>query len=91
VEELYGLIDTGLTYTSNSGGSSNFQQASGILNGNRWGLRLKTASICLPASSVRTVASSGGRRSSVCRATSTAPSRWVASTTAWSIISRRLL
>jgi GBP family porin len=39
VEELYGLIDTGLTYTSNSGGSSNFQQASGILNGNRWGLR----------------------------------------------------
>ena len=36
---LYGLIDTGLTYTSNSGGSSNFQQASGILNGNRWGLR----------------------------------------------------
>ncbi|MFM0391697.1 porin [Paraburkholderia phytofirmans] len=36
---LYGLIDTGLTYTSNSGGSSNFQQASGMLNGNRWGLR----------------------------------------------------
>lgn len=36
---LYGLIDTGLTYTSNSGGSSNFQQASGVLNGNRWGLR----------------------------------------------------
>ncbi|RKE38821.1 GBP family porin [Paraburkholderia sp. BL23I1N1] len=36
---LYGLIDTGLTYTSNSGGSKNFQQASGILNGDRWGLR----------------------------------------------------
>jgi general bacterial porin, GBP family len=36
---LYGLIDTGLTYTSNSGGHSNIQQASGILNGNRWGLR----------------------------------------------------
>ncbi|MEC5406336.1 porin [Paraburkholderia sp. MPAMCS5] len=36
---LYGLIDTGLTYTSNSGGSRNFQQASGVLNGNRWGLR----------------------------------------------------
>jgi GBP family porin len=36
---LYGLIDTGLTYTNNSGGHSNFQQASGILNGNRWGLR----------------------------------------------------
>ena len=36
---LYGLIDTGLTYTSNSGGSGDFQQASGMLNGNRWGLR----------------------------------------------------
>jgi GBP family porin len=36
---LYGLLDTGLTYSSNSGGHSNFQQASGILNGNRWGLR----------------------------------------------------
>jgi GBP family porin len=36
---LYGLIDTGLAYTSNSGGSSNFQQASGLLNGNRFGLR----------------------------------------------------
>ncbi|MBN3758059.1 porin [Paraburkholderia sp. Tr-20389] len=36
---LYGLLDTGLTYTSNAHGSSNFQQASGILNGNRWGLR----------------------------------------------------
>lgn len=36
---LYGLIDTGITYTSNSGGHSNFQQASSILNGNRWGLR----------------------------------------------------
>ncbi|MFM0039880.1 porin [Paraburkholderia strydomiana] len=36
---LYGLIDTGLAYTNNSGGSNNFQQASGLLNGNRWGLR----------------------------------------------------
>jgi GBP family porin len=36
---LYGLIDTGLTYTNNSGGHSNFQQASGVPNGNRWGLR----------------------------------------------------
>ncbi|MDE1179832.1 porin [Paraburkholderia sp.] len=36
---LYGLIDTGLTYSSNSTGHSNFQQASGILNGNRFGLR----------------------------------------------------
>ncbi|WP_109482807.1 porin [Paraburkholderia sp. C35] len=36
---LYGLLDTGLTYSSNSGGHSNVQQASGILNGNRWGLR----------------------------------------------------
>ena len=36
---LYGLIDTGLAYTSNSGGHSNYQQASGLLNGDRWGLR----------------------------------------------------
>ncbi|MFM0736114.1 porin [Paraburkholderia xenovorans] len=36
---LYGLIDTGLSYTSNSSGSSNYQQASGLLNGDRFGLR----------------------------------------------------
>ncbi|MEM5405870.1 MULTISPECIES: porin [Paraburkholderia] len=36
---LYGLIDSGIAYTSNQGGSSNFQQASGLVNGNRWGLR----------------------------------------------------
>lgn len=36
---LYGLLDTGLTYTSNQHGNNNLQQSSGILNGNRWGLR----------------------------------------------------
>lgn len=36
---LYGLIDAGLTYTSNQGGSSNVQAASGAVNGSRWGLR----------------------------------------------------
>jgi GBP family porin len=41
---LYGLIDTGITYTSNqrvnaSSGHSNFQATSGNLNASRWGLR----------------------------------------------------
>jgi GBP family porin len=36
---LYGLIDAGVLYTSNQGGSSNVQQSSGALNGSRWGLR----------------------------------------------------
>lgn len=35
---LYGIIDTGLTYANNAGGHSNFQQASGVVTGNRWGL-----------------------------------------------------
>ncbi|GLU34747.1 porin [Trinickia caryophylli] len=36
---LYGLIDAGITYTNNQGGSSNVQAQSGAVNGSRWGLR----------------------------------------------------
>jgi len=36
---LYGLIDAGLTYTNNQGGSHNFKMTSGAVNGSRWGLR----------------------------------------------------
>lgn len=36
---LYGIIDEGLTYTNNQAGHSNFQMASGVLQGSRWGLR----------------------------------------------------
>jgi GBP family porin len=36
---LYGLIDAGLTYTNNQGGSQNFKETSGSVNGSRWGLR----------------------------------------------------
>lgn len=36
---LYGLIDAGLTYTNNQGGSHNVQATSGSVNGSRWGLR----------------------------------------------------
>jgi len=36
---LYGLIDAGLTYTNNQGGSKNFQETSGSVNGSRFGLR----------------------------------------------------
>src|SRR6202012_1349968 len=36
---LYGLIDAGLTYTNNQGGSHNFKETSGSVNGSRWGLR----------------------------------------------------
>ncbi|MDR5761280.1 porin [Caballeronia sp. LZ035] len=36
---LYGLIDAGLTYTNNQGGSHNIQATSGAVNGSRWGLR----------------------------------------------------
>jgi GBP family porin len=36
---LYGLIDAGLTYTNNQGGSSNVQMTSGSVNGGRFGLR----------------------------------------------------
>ncbi|MFL9875131.1 porin [Paraburkholderia megapolitana] len=36
---LYGLIDAGLTYTSNVGGDANWEQKSGSINQSRWGLR----------------------------------------------------
>ena len=36
---LYGLIDAGLTYTSNVGGNANWEQKSGSINQSRWGLR----------------------------------------------------
>lgn len=36
---LYGLLDAGLTYTSNQGGHSNYQATSGAVSGSRWGLR----------------------------------------------------
>lgn len=35
---LYGKIDTGITYVSNEGGSSNFRADDGKMYGNRWGL-----------------------------------------------------
>jgi GBP family porin len=37
--ELYGLIDAGVTYTSNQNGHANVQQTSGAVNFNRWGFR----------------------------------------------------
>ncbi|MGF6772287.1 putative porin [Paraburkholderia sp. GAS199] len=36
---LYGLIDEGLNYTSNTGGHSNVQMESGFAQGSRWGLK----------------------------------------------------
>ncbi|MEX3944862.1 porin [Paraburkholderia sp. BR10937] len=36
---LYGIIDAGITYTNNQGGHSNVMLDTGILQGNRWGLR----------------------------------------------------
>jgi general bacterial porin, GBP family len=36
---LYGLVDAGITYTNNAKGHSNWQQTSGAVNQNRWGLR----------------------------------------------------
>ncbi|WP_233838909.1 porin [Paraburkholderia sp. ZP32-5] len=36
---LYGVIDEGLTYTSNTGGHSAWQLAGSDIQGNRWGLR----------------------------------------------------
>lgn len=36
---LYGLIDAGVTYTSNQKGGQTLQEMSGLAQGNRWGLR----------------------------------------------------
>ncbi|WP_144156458.1 porin [Paraburkholderia sp. BCC1885] len=36
---LYGIIDTGITYTSNQSGHSNWQVTDGAINTSRWGLR----------------------------------------------------
>ncbi|NPT38242.1 porin [Paraburkholderia xenovorans] len=36
---LYGIIDAGISWTSNQGGHSNIQTTSGLNQGNRWGLR----------------------------------------------------
>jgi len=36
---LYGLIDAGVTFVNNQGGDTNFKMDSGVMNGNRWGLR----------------------------------------------------
>src|ERR1700738_4228053 len=36
---LYGLIDAGISYSSNVGGKSLWQETSGAMNASRWGLR----------------------------------------------------
>ncbi|GAB3629543.1 porin [Pandoraea terrae] len=36
---MYGLIDASISYVANNGGSANWQQTSGLVNGSRWGLR----------------------------------------------------
>ncbi|HTI17135.1 MAG TPA: porin [Trinickia sp.] len=36
---LYGIIDAGITYTSNAGGHSNWQQTSGGIEQSRWGVK----------------------------------------------------
>ncbi len=36
---LYGLVDAGLTFVNNEGGSNNIRMDSGVMNGNRWGLK----------------------------------------------------
>jgi general bacterial porin, GBP family len=36
---LYGLLDAGINYINNDGGKSNFTMTTGVLQGNRWGLK----------------------------------------------------
>jgi predicted porin len=36
---LFGVIDEGLTYTTNAGGKNQWSMAGGVLQGSRWGLR----------------------------------------------------
>ncbi|KVT37175.1 porin [Burkholderia multivorans] len=39
--QLYGIIDEGVNYVSNASGHHLYSLASGVLNGSRWGLRVK--------------------------------------------------
>ncbi|MGI4861577.1 MAG: porin [Janthinobacterium lividum] len=39
VVTLYGVVDEGLSYTTNSGGGRQWAMATGVLQGSRWGLR----------------------------------------------------
>ncbi|MFM2343678.1 MAG: hypothetical protein RLZZ210_286 [Pseudomonadota bacterium] len=36
---LYGLVDAGVTFVNNQNGNNNIKMDSGVMNGNRWGLR----------------------------------------------------
>jgi GBP family porin len=36
---LYGLVDAGVTFVNNQAGNNNIKMDSGVMNGNRWGLR----------------------------------------------------
>jgi GBP family porin len=36
---LYGIIDAGVNYISNDGGKANYTMTTGVLQGNRWGLK----------------------------------------------------
>ncbi|AOR73256.1 porin [Burkholderia stabilis] len=39
--QLYGILDEGVNYVSNASGHHLYNMASGVLNGSRWGLRVK--------------------------------------------------
>jgi predicted porin len=39
--QLYGILDEGINYVSNASGNHQYAMASGVLNGSRWGLRIK--------------------------------------------------
>ncbi|MEK2606988.1 porin [Burkholderia arboris] len=39
--QLYGILDEGINYVSNASGNHLYSLASGVLNGSRWGLRVK--------------------------------------------------
>ena len=83
---LYGVLDEGIDYTDNAGGSPVWEMASGYAQGSRWGLKgsedlgaarrrcssSKTASTSARAGSARAAACSAVRRSWVCPLTATA-------------------